>query len=475
MRVRTRLVKIIAGVSIAILLATLAAAVLAAQGPSKPGDIFFPIQNTLEQWRRNLFKDETNRAAYMLWLLEKRITDLQEVTGSYAEIDAVAYLNAALERAWNALESLPTQAGDPLHAWMLGLTRRAGEALSLLSIAPKEDPQAYSTCLAQVLNLRHLLADPTIAQADLAQLLKDSPVTRIETAAGNSAALSSLVFAGAEPLHASYPLTGKHAQISCEDCHISQDFTATPNQCFDCHERDRPADHYTERCSTCHIAESWIQLSFNHLTAVAIDCIKCHAVDKPLIHHAGQCSDCHFVSDWTLINFNHAGITECDTCHMDDSFEGHYRQLCSMCHIPAAWYLAEFPHERLGATECQNCHAEARPQDHFDGNCSLCHTYAGWSEVNINHSTWVDCLTCHAGSAPAGHYPGQCSRCHTPASWSEARFNHIGYTDCKACHAGIAPAGHFDGQCSECHKPNFLVGCILQPRRLHRLPGVPCR
>ena len=62
----------------------------------------------------------------------------------------------------------------------------------------------------------------------------------------------------------SFPLTGAHAQVRCEDCHKNAVFKGTPSTCVSCHAD--PAFHagaVGTDCASCHNTSSWSPATFN--------------------------------------------------------------------------------------------------------------------------------------------------------------------------------------------------------------------
>jgi hypothetical protein len=75
--------------------------------------------------------------------------------------------------------------------------------------------------------------------------------------------------------HAStgFQLTGGHAQVPCERCHVQGVFRGTPTQCMQCHSPGgrvissfKPANHLptTVNCNSCHRTTSWKPAFFTH-------------------------------------------------------------------------------------------------------------------------------------------------------------------------------------------------------------------
>ncbi|NQU88623.1 MAG: hypothetical protein HQ541_23005 [Mariniphaga sp.] len=115
-----------------------------------------------------------------------------------------------------------------------------------------------------------------------------------------------------------FPLEGKHADVSCRQCHYSekkgisvQHFKELNQNCVTCH----PDIHYYQfvennktDCGKCHTNENWKPEKFNHEKArfkidgkhIGLDCIKCH---KPIVENGKRfvkykfedisCASCH--------------------------------------------------------------------------------------------------------------------------------------------------------------------------------------
>ena len=94
-----------------------------------------------------------------------------------------------------------------------------------------------------------------------------------------------------------FKLTGGHANVACEKCHINNVFKGTSQECSGCHAN--PAFHSGlfkgTACSNCHNTASWSQAKFNlpH--------------PEPGVDHGGaSCRDCHTVNLMTAT---------CTKCH----------------------------------------------------------------------------------------------------------------------------------------------------------------
>jgi hypothetical protein len=235
-------------------------------------------------------------------------------------------------------------------------------------------------------------------------------------------------------LNAAFPhpieLTGKHAQVWCNDCHEG---VAKPEyKCANCHQPPMQP-HFGDQCEECHTTAGFDQAiltNFQHPVPLegkhaGLQCTACHEAGKTLEY---KCASCHQPP-----NQPHFG-TNCEQCHTPAGFEqatlppelhpipligAHARATCEVCHAEG---------QRIPEYVCSNCHRP--PEGHFTQPCDQCHTPEGWvqsaqAKTNapaIPHSLEGrgNCLVCHdpAGNvkpAPASHkdYTNeQCVLCH---------------------------------------------------------------
>lgn len=117
-----------------------------------------------------------------------------------------------------------------------------------------------------------------------------------------------------------WPLTGKHTEISCRECHfeistnneiISQNFATLDTQCASCHNDVHDGSFATNgvtNCATCHVTSSWLPENFNHDDTrfplrgrhEEVDCRACHEStnsqgETNFIYQLNklECIDCH--------------------------------------------------------------------------------------------------------------------------------------------------------------------------------------
>ena len=102
-----------------------------------------------------------------------------------------------------------------------------------------------------------------------------------------------------------FKLTGAHTQAQCAQCHAGGKFSATPTDCYSCHQNDynsttdpnHASAGFPTTCQTCHTTTSWAGATFNHTWF-------------PIKHgnSGGQCSTCH-------TNKNDYKVFQCIDCH----------------------------------------------------------------------------------------------------------------------------------------------------------------
>lgn len=234
-----------------------------------------------------------------------------------------------------------------------------------------------------------------------------------------------------------FPLSGAHATVSCENCHLGQNPAEVGHTCNECHSQD---DVHKGRngtqCVDCHSTATWAKLTFNHVAVSGFALLGGH---KGL-----NCTSCHRVDD-----FSDIGNSECSSCHRkDDPHKGRFGADCGGCHNVFDWDSVLFDHKKKTGFEL--------PSGHRDLACNACHT------ENLTVALPKDCGSCHAvDDVHVGQLGDRCEVCHMPSSWTArvwfdhdiARFPLIGAhagVACDQCHA--TPAYHdADSACVSCH------------------------
>ena len=294
----------------------------------------------------------------------------------------------------------------------------------------------------------------------------------------------------------SYPLTGQHAQVPCEKCHLAPSlkpavdkegkpiplYKPLPHaQCGSCHKDPHQGQLGTD-CTRCHATDSWKSVdrkSFDHDRTryplrgrhVTVACARCHDPKtawgkKPPF---ASCTSCH--------KDVHAGqatldgkTVDCQACHRVEGFspstytvlqhrstryplEGaHARVKCQACHrknppgVPAEKLGRAGILMRMPSTRCRDCHQDAhggqlaRRAD--AGACESCHKVEGWKPTTYS-------LAAHAKlrlPLQGRHAKVECAACHGPRRKGLPALPGPE----KLGSAGVALTG-LDVSCTACH------------------------
>jgi hypothetical protein len=93
-----------------------------------------------------------------------------------------------------------------------------------------------------------------------------------------------------------FRLEGKHAQVTCESCHINQQFKGTPTDCYSCHQQnDEHNGQNGTDCAVCHDSTAWTPAAFNGQHTFPLNhgggatCVTCH----PAGFTTYTCYGCH--------------------------------------------------------------------------------------------------------------------------------------------------------------------------------------
>jgi hypothetical protein len=245
-----------------------------------------------------------------------------------------------------------------------------------------------------------------------------------------------------------YPLTGLHAQVTCQKCH-TPDRGGKPRytgmafaKCTDCHS-DPHRDGFERTCESCHSTASW-----NRISTTALN----EGLD-------------HSKTKFALLG-KHASV-ECVQCHVDGDFKKPLAfQRCMDCHKPDP-HGGQFS-KRVGGGECASCHtlegfkpstfgvkehaATSYPLEgkHAAVPCAQCHIPKGRGTLyKIKFQSCTDCHSdAHAAQFGAAPYSNRCERCHSlqrfqPSTFSMARHQETRFP-LTGSHKAIV--------CGDCHK-----------------------
>lgn len=241
-----------------------------------------------------------------------------------------------------------------------------------------------------------------------------------------------------------------------------------------------PHEKLSLSCETCHTAESFSEVQFNHTKTgfnlegrhKSIECLSCHLItDFSTVDN--QCLACH-----DDVHLGQLGVN-CETCHTSrgwDAFDAqnihsstnfplmgrHVLLDCASCHhgqLPSNFYGTP--------TTCVACHQmdylEASQPNHVAGGfhteCMQCHTFSGWRPAMMpdhdpifpifsgtHRNQWSNCVQCHTD---AGNYSAfTCLTCHEHAQ-----------PEMDGAHSGMTGYAYASPECYSCHptgeKGNF--------------------
>ncbi len=202
---------------------------LAEGGLFHPDSPVFRIQFFVEQRRADLTFDQNRKTLYLITLVERRAGDVISLAGSPSEADAIFYLDENINQALTALSKIPA---DDLGTHINRLEEMLSflkAALSSVSLVENQDSNLFLSLQEKVFALQTLLSMAGGTDTGLAQVQGNPailPFLTNETAAPNSDDLAAIpehavLFppGSAGALHAFFPLTGRHAELTCESCH----------------------------------------------------------------------------------------------------------------------------------------------------------------------------------------------------------------------------------------------------------------
>jgi len=300
-----------------------------------------------------------------------------------------------------------------------------------------------------------------------------------------------------------FPLRGRHESVACQDCHLSNAYEGTPQDCWSCHRADDNHGGQLGRdCAQCHTLKGWQGAVFDHgLTAYPLQGE----------HRQAACVECHPGNQY-------AGTPQnCYACHQaNDSHSGQFGQDCTQCHTADGWQVVTFDHNlaayaltgrhaQVACAQChpgnrytgtpQNCYACHQTSDRHNGQfgqaCAQCHSTGGWQGATFDHNstpyaltgrhTQVACAQCHPGNQYAGT-PQNCSACHQASDKHSGQFGQ----DCAQCHSTGGWQGasvnhsltafpltgaHAGAGCASCHGNGVFQGTPTACSACHGEPG----
>jgi len=238
-----------------------------------------------------------------------------------------------------------------------------------------------------------------------------------------------------------FSLEGKHAMLSCGDCHSEDPFDDVMDLgCVSCHLEDDDHDgHRGAECGDCHSSEAWAETTFDHDRATDFNLNGSH---KTVV-----CVDCHVEPVFDI-----APGSQCSSCHLEDEVHGKkLGEQCSNCHDESIWKDAPFFDHDLTSFPLLGTHS--------NGECDACH------ESQVFPDTDSECVGCHLeDDTHDGTFEDDCESCHNPVAWDLWLFDHNVQTDfelhgahidvaCNNCHrSSLASMKKTGDRCADCHR-----------------------
>jgi hypothetical protein len=257
-----------------------------------------------------------------------------------------------------------------------------------------------------------------------------------------------------------YPLTGKHASVRCDDCHLSPQVVVRRTA------QGQPVPVYRplryQACSACH--------KDPHAGALGADCVKCHQTEGFTRIARGA-----FDHDRTRypLRGRHAAVA-CDRCHDFGSARGKRPPFatCASCHADPHAGTATLAGRRADCAECHDVggfrpatlmvaqHRSTRyPLEgkHQTVACAACHVKNPPSVTKARLGTagtlirpaFARCRSCHGDDHGTQVAAGSdCRDCHAVAGWTPSTFG-------ASAHASTAlplEGRHAEIACAACHR-----------------------
>jgi predicted CXXCH cytochrome family protein len=242
-----------------------------------------------------------------------------------------------------------------------------------------------------------------------------------------------------------FPLTGLHAKVACERCHMNAQGAAARYKdipfanCSDCH-RDPHSGSFQSTCAQCHSPSGW------QTTRVLVSTNFDHSRTRyPLTgrHAPLPCKSCHKTS-----NFNvPVASARCTDCHADKHSKQFLRRAdrgdCIGCHTVSGFKPSTFT---------VAAHSQTRYPlmgKHAKVACDKCHAAKG--EATNYYPQYGSCLNCHADVHQGQfkqRYLDKCESCHRVEGFAPSTFTLVQHREARFALAGA----HGAVACLDCHK-----------------------
>jgi hypothetical protein len=215
----------------------------------------------------------------------------------------------------------------------------------------------------------------------------------------------------------SFPLTGAHVGLTCNQCHGDGVYQGRSTACVSCHRANYNSTtnpnhaqaQFPTDCTLCHTTTPGWTTTWSHTTNtsfpltgahVGLSCNQCHG-DGVYAGKPTDCYSCHQAQYTAQTDPNHVAANfdhNCTLCHTTTTFAGaRYTQHDSL-------YFPIYSGTHSGRwTNCSDCHTTSANYAAF--SCFLCHSQNG---TNSQHN----------GVSGYSYDSAACYRCH-PTGRSE--------------------------------------------------------
>jgi hypothetical protein len=229
-----------------------------------------------------------------------------------------------------------------------------------------------------------------------------------------------------------FPLTGRHADVRCAECHQVRRAVATgPAGSRDSSFVDFRAGRPGQRAGA------------------AASCASCHRSPHREAGRSGRCEPCHTTRSWfdlpdSVRRFDHTAIgfplrgahaaAACEDCHLPSAGA----PLARSAALARANFVRPFAHQKMLFARCDQCHADVHQGQLAAGpgrrDCSACHGETHFSPTRFTLAMHDSTTFPLAGA----HLATPCGRCHpalpgATAGSGAVRFRQ-GDRTCAGCH-----------------------------------------
>ncbi len=208
-----------------------------------------------------------------------------------------------------------------------------------------------------------------------------------------------------------FALTGAHINLPCIVCHVNNQTTGLPRDCYGCHQGDYQSvtdpnhvtNNFDHNCETCHSNLVWSPATFDHASTqfplsgahLSVACIDCHA--KGYAGTPIDCYSCHGTDYNNTQNPNHKAAG--------------FPNTCESCHNTTAWNQTTWNHDtqyfpiysgrhRGEWNVCADCHVD--PNNYLRFECIFCHEHNDPRDLGNKHRevpnyqySSLACYNCH--------------------------------------------------------------------------------